>query len=311
MQGLQGLEGSINSMLLVPNNQNNPAAVSPVIAAASQAESAVETLRSGFTPPDPAGGMDVTSEHLLLAPIRSVEDLARQAPARAAGGGAQALCAAISPVLNKFPFNPEGRTDATMADVATVFEPGKGALAQYAGRLGDTVVLQGNSWVQAPGSMVRVNPAFLHFLNAAQSITELFFPAGGQPQLNFTLSQEATPNLPPATLTINSTVLNVPGQTRAFTWSFTPTSSIHLTGAGNSMTPPTGPWSLFHLAYTLAKHPAPNRLEFAFEVNGHTVTSPTGVPLDYKYDVGGTGASLLNPAFMRGSLRCTTRVAAP
>ncbi len=310
MQGLQGLEGSINSMLLVPNSQNNPAAISPVIAAASQAESAVEMLRSGFTPPDPAGGMDVTSEHLLLAPIRSVEDLAKQAPARAAGGGAQALCAAISPVLNKFPFNPEGHTDATMQDVAAVFEPGKGALARYAGRLQDTVVLQGNSWAQAPGSMVKVNPAFLHFLNAAQGITELFFPANGQPQLNFTLSQEATPNLPPATLTINSTVLNAPAQAKSFTWNFAPTSSIHLTGAGNSMTPPTGPWSLFHLAYTLAKHPAPNRLEFVFEVNGHTVTNPTGVPLDYKYDVGGAGASLLNPAFMRGSLRCTTRVAA-
>lgn len=309
MQGLQGLESSINSMLLVPNSANNPAAVSPVIAAASQAESAVQTLRSGFSPPDPIGAMDVTSEHLLLAPIRSVEELAKQAPARAAGGGAQALCAAVSPVLNKFPFNPDGRIDATMQDVSSVFEPGKGALAQYASRLSDTVVLQGNAWVQAPGSMVKVNPAFLHFLNAAQNITELFFPASGQPQMNFTLTQEATPNLPPATLTINSTMLNAPGQSKAFTWNFAPTGSIHLTGAGNSMTPPTGPWSLFHLAYTLAKHPAPNRLEFVFEVNGHTVTSPTGVPLDYKYDVGGVGASLLNPAYMRGSLRCTARVA--
>ncbi len=311
MQGLQGLEGAINSMLLIPNSQSNPAAVSPVITAASQAESAVETLRSGFAPPDPVGGMDVTSERLLLAPIRSVEDLARQAPARAAGGGAQALCAAVSPVLNKFPFNPEGRTDATMAEIAEVFQPGKGVLAQYAGRLQDTVVLQGETWVQAPGSMVRVNPAFLHFLNAGQNISELFFPAaGGQPQLSFTLTEEATPNLPPATLTINSTVLNAPAQTRSFTWNFTPASSIHLTGAGNSMTPPTGPWSLFHLTYQLAKHPSANRLEFVFEVNGHTVTSPAGVPLDYTYDVGGPGASLLNPSFMRGALRCTTRVAA-
>ena len=309
MQGLQGLEGAINSMLLVPNSGNNPAAVSPVIAAASQAESAVETLRSGFSPPDPVGGMDLTSEHLLLAPIRSVEDLARQAPARAAGGGGQALCAAVQPLLNKFPFNPEGRTDATMAEIAQVFQPEKGELFQYAGRLSDTVVLQGNTWMQAPGSMVKVNPAFLRFLNAAQGISALFFPpGGGQPQLNFTLTQEATPNLPPATLTINSAVLNAPGQTKAFSWNFAPSSSIHLAGAGNSMTEPPGPWSLFHLTYNLARHPAPNRLEFIFEVNGHTVTSPTGVPLDYKYDVGGTGAPLINPAYMRGALRCTTRV---
>ncbi len=310
MQGLQGLESAINSMLLVPNSANNPAAVSPVITAASQAESAVESLRSGFSPPDPVGGMDLTSERLLLAPIRSVEELARQAPARAAGGGGQALCAAVSPVLNKFPFNPDGRTDATMAEIGEVFQPEKGALAQYAGRLSDTVVLQGGTWMQTPGSMVRVNPAFLRFLNAAQTISELFFPAGGaQPQLNFSLTQEATANLPPATLSVNNTVLNTPGQSKAFTWTFAPGGSIRLTGAGNSMTPPTGPWSLFHLAYQLARHPAPNRLEFVFEVNGHAVTSPAGVPLDYRYDVGGSGASLLNPAFMRGALRCTTRVA--
>ena len=309
IQGLQGLESAINSMLLIPNSQNNPSAVSPVITAASQAESAVETLRSGFAPPDPVGEMDLTSERLLLAPIRSVEELAKQAPARAAGGGAQALCSAVSPVLNKFPFNPEGRTDVTMAEIADVFQPGKGVLAQYAGRLSDTVVLQGNTWVQAPSSMVRVNPAFLHFLNAAQGISELFFPASGQPQLSFTLSQENTPNLPPATLSINNTVLNAPGQTKAFTWNFSPTSTIRLNGAGNSMTPPTGPWSLFHLTYQLARHPAPNRLEFIFEVNGHTVTSPSGVPLDYKYDLSGAGASMLNPAFMRGSLHCTARVA--
>ncbi len=309
MQGLQGLEGAINSMLLMPNSKDNPAAVSPVITAASQAESAVESLRSGFSPPDPVGGMDAASERLLMAPIRSAEELARQAPARAAGGGGQALCAALASVLNKFPFNPDGRTDATMAEVAEALQPGKGALAQYAGRLSDTVVLQGNTWVQAPGSMVRVNPAFLHFLNSAQSLGEVLFPATGQPQLIFFLTEEATPNLPAATLTINTVSLNAPGQTRSFSWNFAPASTIRLVGAGNSMTPPSGPWSLLHLTYQLAKHPAPNRLEFVFEVNGHAVTSPSGVPLDYKYDVGGPGAALLNPAYMRGALHCTSKVA--
>jgi hypothetical protein len=43
-------------------------------------------------------------------------------------------------------------------------------------------------------------------------------------------------------------------------------------------------------------------------MNGQTVNSSNGVPLDYTFDVGGPGAALLNPAFMR-QLHCTTKVA--
>jgi type VI secretion system protein ImpL len=308
IQALQALEGSINSMLLIPNSQSDPTAVGPVIAAASNAEGSVGALRAGFTIPDPVGGMDTTSEKLLLAPIKSIEDIAKVAPAKAAGGGAQAFCGQIAPLLSKFPFNPDSPVDATADEVAKVFQPGQGALAQYAATLNKLITLQGNAYVPVQGGMVSINPAFLRFLNAAQVIsTSLLPPTGNQPQVNFTLMQEPTPNLPPATLDIDGASLTTPGQTKNFTWNSSPTGNIKLSTTAGYANNAGGPWSLFRFAYG-AKHPASNRLEFVFQMNGQPATSSTGVPLDYKYDVGGPGAQLLNPGFMRGALHCVSKV---
>jgi type VI secretion system protein ImpL len=307
--GLSNLEQAINSMLLVPGSQTDPNAVAPVIQAASTAEGSVSAIRGGFTPPDPAGQMDSTSEHLLLEPIKSIEALAKGAPAAAAGGGAKAFCGQIEPVLSKFPFNPDSPADATMDEVAKVFQPGTGMLAQYATSLNKMIVLEGNSYGPIPGSPVAVNPAFLHFLNAAQSIGTTFFPAGGgPPSISFTMLEEATPNLPPATLDIDGSSLTTAGQAKSFTWKSSSSSNIRLQSSTGNSIPASGPWALFHFAYS-AKHPAPNRLEEVFEVNGHPLTSPSGAPLDYKFDVGGPGAQFLNPGFMHTQLRCVTKVA--
>jgi type VI secretion system protein ImpL len=304
---LQGLEAAINSMLLIPNSQNDPAAVTPVITAASAAENAVSVIRGGFTPPDTVGAMDTTSEKLLLAPIKSIEEIAKSAPSHAADGGAKSFCGTVAPILAKFPFNPDSNVDATPDEVVKTFQPGQGIFAQYAASLNKLVVLQGNAYVVTPGSTVNVNPAFLHFLNAAQSVSAAFFPTGGsQPQVSFTLLQETTPNLPTATLEIDGTTLSTAGQTKQFLWTSTPGSTIRLNAAGYS-NPANGPWSLFHFV-NAAKHPGPNRLEFIFQVNGQTATSEKGVPLDYKYDVGGVGAPLLNPGFMRSQMRCVAKV---
>jgi type VI secretion system protein ImpL len=286
MQGLQGLEGAIGSMLLAPGAETDPAAAGPVIAAATATETAVGGIRGGFSPPDPIGGMDTTSERLLLAPIKSVEDLAKAAPKAAAeaaaGGGAKAFCAQLAPVLNKFPFNPSSQTDASMDEIGAIFKPEKGALAVYAGTLSKVVTLQGNTYAAAPGSTVEINPAFLHFLNSAQQVSAAFFPPGGGPlQINFTLTQESTPNLPPASLDVDGNTLTGANQTKQFNWKSSPSSNVVLNASGRT-NPSSGPLSVFHFAYS-AKTPGPNKLEFIFQVNGQTARSPSGVPLDYTF----------------------------
>ncbi len=305
--GLSALEGAIGNLLLTPGSLTDPAAAGPVITAASAAENAVNTVRGGFTPPDPVGGMDSTSESLLLAPIRTTESLAKAAPAAAAGGGAKTLCSQLAPIFSKFPLNPDSREDATLAELQAAFGP-QGAVAQYAQSQNKLVTLVGNQYIQTPGSTVTVSPGFLAFLNRAAAFGAAFFPATGTPKVEFSIIQEATPNLPPATLTIDGSTLASAGTTKSFSWVSSPASQIHLNASGGSNMPASGPWSLFHFTYDFAKHPAPNKLEFIFQVNGHTTTNDKGVPLDYKFDVSGPNAQLLNPAYMR-SLRCVSKVA--
>lgn len=309
MQALSALENSLSTMLNNPGSENDPAATSPVIAAASAAEGAVNTVRGGFNPPDPIGAMDSTSERLLLAPITSVQALAKSDVKKAPNKGGDQLCAQFTPVLSRFPFNPASATDAASADVAKTFAPGQGTIAQWATANNKLVTLQGNTYVQALGAPVTVNPAFLHFLNAAQALTAVFFPsAGGEPQITFTLNQESTPNLPPATLDVDGTTLATAGMTKQFTWKSSPSSNIRFNFNGGSAPAATGPWAIFHFAYAPGvRHPFPNKLEYIVSINGQTATTTAGVPLDYKFDVGGPGAPLLNPAFMR-NLHCVAKV---
>jgi type VI secretion system protein ImpL len=308
IQALQALEGAINSMLLIPGSQTDPSAVAPVVTAASAAEGTVSTIRGGFTPPDPVGGMDTTSERLLLEPIKAVEALAAAAPGKAAGGDGQALCSQLGPVLGKFPFNPDSNVDAASDEIAKAFAPGQGFVTQYINAHNKLVTLQGSTVVSTPGSIVTLNPAFLRFLNNAMLVSSTFVPpSNAPPQLSFTLEQEPALNLPAASLDIDGTTLAIPGQAKQFLWTSSPNSTIKLNAGGNSNVA-SGPWSLFHFAFN-ARHSAVNKLEYTFQVNNRTVTTANGVPLDYIYDVGGTGAQFLNPSFMRTQLRCVAKVA--
>lgn len=307
MQGLSALENSLSTMLNNPGSETDPAATAPVIAAASAAEGAVNTVRGGFNPPDPTGGMDTTSEHLLLAPITTVQALAKGDIKKKADPGSGTLCASFSPVLSKFPFNPDAKVDAIPADVAKTFAPGSGAIAQWVTANNKIVMLQGSTYVQTPGAPITVNPAFLRFLNTAQAVSAAFFPAaGGDPQVSFSLTQEATPNLSPATLDVDGTTLASAGLTKQFTWKSSPSSNIRFNFNGGTAPPATGPWALFHFAYGV-RHPAPNKLEYVVVINGQNATNSANVPLDYKFDVGGPGAPLLNPSYMR-NLRCVAKV---
>ena len=132
-------------------------------------------------------------------------------------------------------------------------------------------------------------------------------PVHGLTASDFTLTEETSPNLPVATLDIDGNKITAANQTKQFNWKSSPTSTIKLDAVGQT-NPASGPLSVFHFAYS-AKSPGPNKLQFIFQMNNQPVRSPSGVPLDYTFDVGGPGAPLLNPNFMRTQLRCNTKVA--
>ena len=301
IQALQGIEGAVKNLTLSPATTNDPSAAQPIIQASTQAEQTVENLRNSFVP-DASGHVDKMSFDILEAPIKAIEELAAQAPAGAAGGAAKSFCAQVGPVLEKFPFNPQAGTEATPEEVARIFAPEGGSFAQfYSTSLKAFVVQQGSQFIAAPNSPVRINPAFLNFLNSAQRISSSLFPNGGnKPALNFSLTEVRAPGASEARLSIDGTEIHSLGQTASFRWVSQSGSRITLATQKNTAPVFSGPWSVFHFSFT-APQVAPNRLKFSFSFNNQT-------PEVVLFDAGGPGAPLLNPVFMK-SFRCVSAVA--
>jgi type VI secretion system protein ImpL len=299
---LAGIEQAIHQMLSNPANANDPTAVN---AAVGTAYGAVSTLRGAFQPPDPAGIADANTERILREPIKASEDLAGKVPGKAANGAGADFCKASAGVLGKFPFNPDAKVDVSPEEAAAFFGPA-GPIAQFVAAQSKLIAFNGTLYTSA--SPVAVNPALLNFLNATRSVASTLFVNGStQPTLSFTIAQESSPSLTPATLEIDGSVYGNVGIANRIAWQFRPQGSIKLAGSGQTKNN-FGPWSIFHFAYA-ARHPAPNKLEYVFQNNGITEKSPTGADIIYRFDIEDNGARLLNPDFMRHQLRCVSTVA--
>jgi type VI secretion system protein ImpL len=295
IQALQGLKGAIQNVTQNPLSANDP---TPILGAADQAEQAAANLRNGFTP-DAAGHMDVVSYQRLEDPITSVRAAARHIPGDKAGGDAKSFCGLAGPVLAKFPFNPQATAEASADEVAQLFSPGQGALAQFYTKISQLVVLQGGQYGPAPNSSLPINPGFLSFFNAMEKVSSALFPAGGnQPTLSFSLTETKVPGTPDALLNIDGQQVTA-GQTTSFRWISQPSSKITLTSDQGNAPAMTGSWSVFKLGF-LATHPAPNRLDYSFQFQGHTNQV-------VHFEADGSGAPLLDPHFM-GRLHCTSAV---
>jgi type VI secretion system protein ImpL len=244
--------------------------------------------------------MDKTSFALLEDPIESVKSLAAQVPAKAAGDSAKKFCGELDPLLAKFPFSPQSVTEATPEEVAQVFAPGQGAFAQFSASapIHALVVQQGSQYVDAPGSDIHVNPAFLNFLTKAQKISSNLFSSGGnQPSLDFTLTEVKSSGVSDAVLNIDGKQITAGGQSASFHWVSQPSSKITLATQKNTAPIMSGQWSVFHFGFA-APQVSPNRLKFFFSFNNQ-------VPEVVLFDASGPGAPLLNPEFMK-EFRCVS-----
>lgn len=299
---LASIEQSIHQMLSSPATANDPTQVN---AAVATAYSTVSAMRGGFQPPDPAGIADANSERLLREPIKSAEDLAGKAPTKAANGAGADFCKVASGVLGKFPFNPDSSQDVSPEEAAAFFSPA-GPIAQFTAAQAKLIAFNGTIYTSAGPQPV--NPALLNFLNTTHQVAAILWPNNGQlPQLSFTIAQERSPDLSPATLEIDGQTFANIGVPNRVSWQYKPQGSVKLAGSGQTKNN-FGPWSIFHFAYA-AKHPTPNKLEYIFQNNGITEKAPNGAEIIYRFNVDDAGARLLNPDFMRRSLRCVSTVA--
>ena len=111
------------------------------------------------------------------------------------------ICAAFTPMLAKFPFNPDATTEATVNEVVALLAPGTGQLAAFQQeRLGDLLDKQGGKWVAKPG-IVALSAPFVDFFNKAARISDALFSGAASPRVVFLAKGEVSALTPAVTLT--------------------------------------------------------------------------------------------------------------
>lgn len=231
LNGLVALQGAIEQIAALPppTDSTGAAQVSQAavqaVAQAALAKTAARQASQLFALDADAAPVRAPVEALLLAPIEGAETVlgrvaATRAPAAkvAAGGGGggggggapppkadaatlarindrgKALCAAVAPLLAKFPFNPDATADATVAEVNGVFAPGTGALWAYQEeQLAGIVEKQGAEWVVKPGSPIQLTAPFLAFFNRAARVSDALYAGGAEPRVVFTVKGAGKP----------------------------------------------------------------------------------------------------------------------
>ena len=113
----------------------------------------------------------------------------------------------MTPLLAKFPFNPDASADAAIADVVAMLAPGTGALwAFHKERLDPLIEKQGAQWVAKQGAPVALSAPFLTFFNRAATVSAALFGAAPEPRVELTARGVATPQVSLITLTHGSYV---------------------------------------------------------------------------------------------------------
>lgn len=215
MDGLLALMGALQQVSNLPL-PTDTASTLVLRQAALSAESDVAKARvaekrvtQGFTRAPSASPVASAVERLLLAPITGAEAVLRaaaalQPPSIRAGetappmlsmgasglpgsGGVsaeavlsdlgRALCSQMTPMVAKFPFNSDGTTEASIAEVTALLAPGTGALwAFQQGRLAPYIKKQGERWVATPVGNVAPSAEFVEFFNRAAQVSAALFP---------------------------------------------------------------------------------------------------------------------------------------
>jgi len=227
VDGLLGLQGAIAQVANIPydgdsasTEELNKAALAAGVNV-TNARTATKRIAQAFeltTMPSMAQPV----ERLLLEPINGADGALRVAASRRPRGprvvaaaapppppsiSPQAsalndknsrLCMEMTPMLNKYPFNPDATTEATMADVNALFAPGTGKFWQfYQESLAPYLQKQGNRWVARPRQGVTLLPQFVEFFNRGAIVSNaLYNDINPTPRLRWTAIAETNDETP-------------------------------------------------------------------------------------------------------------------
>jgi len=280
---------------------------------------------------------------LLLAPIDGAEAAlrtiastrppsARPAAVAAAGGGAaapppppaggggaavaailnergRALCAAMTPMLAKFPFSPDAQAEASIPDVAAMLAPGTGALwAFHQERLEPLLEKQGGQWVEKAGAPVALSAPFLAFFNRAAVVSAALFGGAAEPHIELTARGVVTPQVSQISLSHGSYVARFIKDTPPAQLLWPPQSAreaklIAKVGKRDLLVDQvTGDWALFRLVSRATRADANGSSVRAEWTNQQT----SGVPVAVEFVVRGGYAVLQRGAL--GGMSCIAQV---
>ena len=311
LSGLQACQDRANN---APGDKD--AAKAQCLNDASNAQQAARQIAQGFKI-DQDGHIDQTVQNLLLAPITAITPVLKPGPVSGAG-----LCAQMGPLESKFPFSPLATLEATPLDMATVYDPTNGALAQfYNSSLKNLLLPQGTGYIANPAATQAVSPAFLAFFNRAMGVQRaLYSGAPGQLQFKYALRPHPTESVSGGSMNIDGQTLNFSGGNSSFqqfTWPGTGqgvTLTVKIQGGSELGFPNySGTWGVFHFFADADKTQQSGtvyNVEWVLRVaGGRPVTAPNGKPVTVQFDLDTLGAPPILQKGFFSSLRCVSNVA--
>ena len=306
MGALIALQGSLASAAASPAGAADPNLANTVLSSAAQARNAVGQIAQGFVI-DAEGKTDAQVRKLMEDPIIAAEALVRRLGPDQLNGAGKAFCDQFNGLSRKFPFNEQSQVDATVQEIAGMFQPGAGALwAFYDSSLKNVLMKQGTQFMPNPVSNMKVSPQFLAFMNRAGKFADAIYPNGSPtPNLSYTIKQSATYAIGNLSLTIDGQGLAGNGQSKKFVWTGNGTSTVHPAGTypGGSLPFPdvTGTWAPFRFVQNAPKTSMVGNTvvaEWPLEFGRVPIKAPDGTPLIVKYEL--DNGQIFTKQFMAG-----------
>ncbi len=319
MNALVTIQTSLEAIANQPGTPTD-AAAAQTVNNATQAKVNTRQMAQAFSI-DAEGHIEANVQKLLEDPITNLDAMLRSIDTPEINAGGKSLCGGFRPVLNKFPFNPNATSEASLADVNALFRKPDGMLwTFFEQKLQKVLVRQGAQFVPNPSSKVNLNPAFLAFFNSAAAFGETLYADGSQdPHFSYSLKPETTEGVQMVTLRVDGqTLTHTAGAAAAFkkfTWQGSGTHEAQLNVRfGNTelqFASGEGLWAAFHL-FQKANQSTPTGagqlLEWITSSGkvSEAIKLPSGRPLTVRLDLD-LGAA--PPLFQRGYLSRMTCIA--
>lgn len=231
----------------------NETAVAQVQTAAASALDAKRQIANTFRAIGADQTITVSAQRLLEEPIVVARALVTSQQPAEINAAAKTFCGQFRALWSKYPFNPNARAQATVAEANALLRKPDGALwSFYDQRLQKILIAKDGQYQPVVNSPVKLNADFVRFFNEIATWSEDLYAGGTKdPHLSFSLKPVPTEGIQQSFSLNNQTVAfsgGAPTQTR-FTWqpagANEARSSVRFGDTDLPWFKGTGPWAVF------------------------------------------------------------------